>query len=105
MNVITMPTTTNTQANFNGFAFQLQPDTDLGSAILIVEDEQANYEPVAVAANISEGKEMAQADLRARLGRLERDEDPGICPYQYQLWARGVDGRQHVAASRLAAEL
>ena len=73
--------------------------------MLIAEDEEGNYEPISVAANIREGKELAHGDLRERLRRLERDEDPGICPCQYKLWARGVDGRQHVAATWLAAEL
>ena len=42
---------------YNGFAIQMQSETDLGLAMLIVEDEEANYEPIAVAANIREGKE------------------------------------------------
>jgi hypothetical protein len=80
-------------------------ETDLGNATLIAENEEANYEPIAVAANIREGKELAHGDLRERMRRLEQDENPGICPYQSKLWARGVDGRQHVAATWLAAEL
>jgi hypothetical protein len=77
-----VPTTKRTPTKtYNGFAIPLQPETDLGNAMLIAEDEEANYEPIAVAVNISEGKELAQSDLRGRLRRLERDEDPGICPY------------------------
>jgi hypothetical protein len=67
---------------YNGFAVPLQAETDLGNAILIAEDEETNYEPIAVAATIREGKELAQSDLRSRLRRLERDEDPGLCPWQ-----------------------
>jgi hypothetical protein len=105
MNVI-VPTTKRTKTNtYNGFAIPLQPDTDLGNAMLIAEDEEGNYEPIAVAINIREGKELAQSDFRERMRRLEHDEDPGICPWQYKLWARGVDGRQHVAAFWLATEL
>ena len=105
INVIVPTTKRTAPKTYNGFAIPLQPETDLGNAILIAEDEEGNYEAIAVAANIREGKELAQSDLRERLRRLERDGDPGICPYQYKLWARGVDSRQHVAATWLAAEL
>jgi hypothetical protein len=104
INVI-VPITKRTTKTYNGFAFRLQPETDLGNAMLIAEDEESNYEPIAVAMNINEGKELAQCDLRERMRRLERDEDPGLCHWQYRLWARGVDGRQHVAATWLASEL
>ena|ERR1035441_1598086 len=105
MNVIVPNTKRTTTKTYNGFAIPLQPETDLGNAMLIAEDEEANYEPVAVAVNISEGKELAQSDFRGRLRRLESDEDPGLCPWQYKLWARGADGRRHVAASWLASEI
>ena len=106
MNVITMRNTKRTPAKtYNGFAIPLLPETDLGNAMLIAEDEESHYEPIAVAVNISEGKEIAQSDLRGRMRRLERGDEPGLCPYQYKLWARGVDGLQHVAASWLATEL
>ena len=105
MNVIVPNTKRTTTKTYNGFAIPLQPETDLGNAMLIAEDEEANYESDAVAVNISEGKELAQSDFRGRLRRLKCDEDPGLCPWQYKLWARGADGRQHVAASWLASEI
>jgi len=71
----------------NGFAIPLQPDTDLGLAMLIAEDEEGQHEPVAVAGTIQEAKEIAESDLRSRMRRLERGDDPGICPYTYKLWA------------------
>ena len=102
---VVVPTTKRTlTGTYNGFAIPLQPETDLGNAMLIAEDEEANYEPIAVVASIREGKEIAQTDLGGRLLRLEREEDPGLCPFVYKLWARGADGRQHVAASWLATE-
>src|ERR1700733_13200413 len=104
MNVIVAAIKLTTTKTGEGFWMSLQPETDLGLAILIVEDEEENYEPVAVAVNIGESKELAQSDLRERLHRLERDEDPGLCPWVYKLWARGGDGRQHVEASWLATE-
>lgn len=78
--------------NYNGFAIKLQPDTDLGLAMLIAEDDEGQYEPVAVASTINEAKELAESDLRSRMRRLERGDDPGICPFMYKLWARGMDG-------------
>jgi len=78
--------------NYNGFAIPLQPDTDLGSAMLIAEDEKGNYEPIALAGTIREAMQIADEDLQGRLRRLEGDEDPGLCPYVYKLWARGVEG-------------
>jgi hypothetical protein len=54
---------------------------------------------------MNEGRKLAQDDLRARLGRLERDKNPGLCPYMYKLWARGLDGIQQVAATWNVSEL
>src|SRR5690242_14009517 len=82
----------------NGFAFPLQPDTDLGLAMLIAEDDDGHHEPVAVVTTINEAKEIAQSDFRGRMRRLERDEDPGLCPASYKVWARGVDGSYLLAA-------
>ena len=83
--------------SYNGFAIPPEGDTDLGLAMLIVEDGEGHYEPVANAATIDEAKELAADDLRCRRERLERDEDPGLCPYSYKLWARGIDGEFRVA--------
>ena len=81
----------------NGFAIPLQPDTELGMAMLIAEDEEGHHEPVAVASTINEAKEIAQSDLRSRMRRIERGDDPGMCPYIYKLWARGIDGDYRIA--------
>ena len=75
-----------------GFAIQILRDTDLGIATLIAEDEEGHYEPVNYASTLAEGFEMAKDDLRLRQTRLMKDEDPGLCPWQYKLWARGLDG-------------
>jgi hypothetical protein len=84
-------------ASYNGFAIPLQPDTDLGLAMLIAEDEDGHHQPVAVASTINEAKEIAESDLRGRMRCLERGEDPGLCPYTYKLWARGIDGDYRIA--------
>jgi hypothetical protein len=91
--------------SYNGFAIPLQPDTDLGLAMLIAEDEEGHHEPVAVASTINEAKELAESDLRGRMRRLEHGDDPGICPYTYKVWARGIDGDYRIAHEMDAATL
>jgi hypothetical protein len=92
-----MSRTTKQTKSYNGFGMPLENDTDLGLALLIVEDEQGHYEPVANVSTINEAKELAAQDSRRRRERLERDEDPGLCPHSYKLWARGSDGEFRVA--------
>ena len=90
-----MPTTN--QPRNEGFAIPLENNTDLGNAMLIAEDLDGSYIPICVVATISEARETADADLRARLRILDRDEDAGFCPVVYKLWARGVDGDYRLA--------
>lgn len=92
-------TPTRQQPATNGFAIPLQPDTDLGLAMLIAEDDDGNTQPIAVASTIGEAKEIADDDMRGRMRRLERGEEAGICPARYKLWARGIDGKYLVAAT------
>jgi hypothetical protein len=66
--------------------------------VLIAEDEERHYEPVAVVVSIAEAREIAASDFRSRMRRLEREEDPGLCPYQYKVWARGIEGSYLLAA-------
>lgn len=80
-----------------GIAIPLKPGTELGLAMLIAEDEDGHYEPVAVAATIDEAKEIAASDLRDRMRRLERRDDPGLCPDRYTVWARGIGGDYRIA--------
>ena len=82
-----------------GFAIQILRDTDLGIATLIVEDEEGHYEPVNYASTLAEGFEMAKEDLHNRRRLLEIGGDPGLCPWQYKVWARGLEGRMVVAAT------
>ena len=83
--------------SYNGFAIPLQPDTELGLAMLIAEDEEDHHEPVAVVSTINEAAEIAESDLRGRMRRIERGDDPGICPYTYKVWSRGIDGDYRIA--------
>jgi hypothetical protein len=48
--------------------------------MLILEDEEGHHQPVAVASTINEAKELAVDDLRRRMRRLERGDNPGLCP-------------------------
>jgi hypothetical protein len=88
-----------------GFAIQILRDTDLGIATLIVEDEEGHYEPINYASTLAEGFEMAKDDLRLRMKNLEADKDPGLCPYLYKVWARGLDGVHHIAATWNVSDL
>jgi hypothetical protein len=81
-----------------GFAIELNPDTQLGLAMLIAEDEEGHYEPVAVASTINEAKELAQGNMRHKRTELERGGDPGLCPWIYKVWAQGIDGDYRLAA-------
>ena len=95
-----MPLNPEKQTSRNGFAIPLENDTALSLALLIVEDEEGHYEPVANVSTTNEAKELAADDLRRRRERLARDEDPGLCPCSYKVWARGMDG-----GFRLACEI
>jgi hypothetical protein len=66
------------QKVYNGFAVPMLPDTQLGLAMLIAEDEDGHTQPVAVASTINEAKKIAQNDLAGRTRRLERGNDSGL---------------------------
>ena len=102
-----MKTTTknDNQTATTGFAIKLTESTQLGLAMLIAEDEEGQYEPVAVVATLGEAREIAESDLRGRMRRLERGEDPGICPYVYKVWASGIDGFYRIAGELPSASM
>jgi hypothetical protein len=89
-----------TQIKTEGFSIPLQPDTDLGLAMLIAEDDEGKHEPVAVVGTIAEARETAAEDLRSRMRSVEAGGHAGLCPTLYTLWARGING-----AYRLACEI
>jgi hypothetical protein len=37
--------------------------------------------------------------------RLERGNDPGLCPYEYKVWAQGIDGDYRIATTLKASSL
>ena len=71
---------------------QIHPDTDLGLAMLIAEDDEGGYEPVAIASTLSEAYELAASDMALRMKKLNQGNDPGFCPARYALWVRGPWG-------------
>ena len=88
-----------------GFAIEITKTTDLGIAMLIVEDEDGHYQPVGPVVNVNEAYEIAESNMRAKGNELERGGDPGICPYAYRVWAAGIDGDYCTAWLILATEL
>jgi hypothetical protein len=86
-----------TTCDNKGFAFPLQPSTDLGLAMLMAESEDGQHEPVAVVGTISEARDLADSDFRDRMRRLDQGEDAVLCPFLYQVWARGTGGRYRLA--------
>lgn len=93
------------QTSTKGFAIPLTDATDLGLAMLIAESEGSQYEPVAVVSTIGEAREIAASDLRGRMRGLERDQDPGLCPHAYTVWANGIDGDHRIAIELPATSL
>jgi hypothetical protein len=89
----------------DGFAIKLQPDTELGLAMLIAEGDDGQHEPVAVVGTINEARETAQSDFCERMRRLELGADAGLCPAVYKLWARGVDGDYRLACEIVQADV
>lgn len=94
-----------TETPTTGFAIRIGNDTQLGLAMLIAEDEEGNNEPIAVASTINEAIELAQSNYRSKLRRVERDEDPGICPILYKVWAQGLDGDYRLLHEIIATAL
>jgi hypothetical protein len=80
-------TTLNAPHRRAGIAF----DADLGSALLIAESEDGQYEPVTGVGMINEAVEMARANVARRMKELDRGGEP-MRPARYVVWARNADG-------------
>ena len=61
--------------------------------LLIVEDEEGNYEPIGEACSIAEAEEIIASVMRGKLSALESDNDPGICPYIWRGFERNASGQ------------
>ena len=88
---------TNRAPKNSPFACPILDDTNLELAMLIVEDDAGNYEPLGVVVNIREAREIAEDDFRRRVRELERGGTP-LAPALYRVFARGIDGGYHEAA-------
>ena len=75
----------------NGKTSEIKDDANLGLAMLIAEFDGGSYQPVAPVSSISEAREIAASDMRARTKELERGGEP-TCPERYVVWAQGLDG-------------
>ncbi len=71
--------------------------TDLGMAMLIVESDDGNYQPVRNVSTIREARELAGEDVRFRMRRLEQGADP-LCPSRYRVWAQDASGEYATVA-------
>ena len=92
-------------ANASEKTIEIKDDANLGIAMLIAEDEEGNYEPIGAVVSINEAREIAQSNLRSKMRRLEREEDPGLCPFAYKVWAQGLDGTYRPVKEFNAASL
>jgi hypothetical protein len=85
------PAEEQTKNNAAGFTIPLTDETNLGIAMLIVEDHAGDYLPLGLFSTIGEAREIARRDLRYRMKELDLGGEP-ICPAIYKVWARGVAG-------------
>lgn len=62
--------------------------------VLIAEAEELEfgYEVIGVVASASEAREFAALDMARRECLLESGGDPGICPFVYKMFQRGLEG-------------
>ncbi len=81
-------------AAITGLPSRWKTTPTFGLHVLIVEDEEGHYEPIANVSTINEAKELVADDLRCRRERLERDEDPSVSTVRLQAWARGLVARR-----------
>jgi hypothetical protein len=66
---------------------------------MIAEDEEGHYELVAAVVSITEASEIAARNMHAKQRRLEAGDDRGLCPYEYKVWASGIDGGYRVVGT------
>ncbi len=60
-------------------------------SLLVAEDEEGGYEPVALVSTLREARELAAEDFRTRLADVENGESP-LCPDRYAIWVRRSAG-------------
>jgi len=75
----------------------IEPDTDLGSGLLIARSEDGAYEPVSAVSTINEAIEIARGNFQRRLNELDRGGEP-MCPERYVVWARNREGDYEIVS-------
>ena len=90
----------NTTPATPGFACEIKEDTGLGYAMLIAVFGDNTHQPIGIAGNIGEAREIADCDLKRRR-RLNAIGGQGTAPIPtgYRVWARGRGGEYKVAAT------
>ena len=68
----------------------------LGLGMLIAETEDGTYQPIGVVESIEEAKEMASANMAARIRELEKGGSP-MSVYCFKVWANSTNGYRVVA--------
>ena len=67
-------------------------NVELGfGSLLVAEDDEGGYEPVAVVSTLREARELAAEDFRFRLADVESGNSP-LCPDRYAIWVRRSAG-------------
>ena len=79
----------NREANGNK---RVEDYADLGfGSLLVAEDDEGGYEPVAAVSTLREARELAAEDFRFRLADVESGNSP-LCPDRYAIWVRRSAG-------------
>ena len=69
---------------------------DFGLTLIIAENEEGVYQPLAVAGSLNEAREMVDHDRKSRMRDLENGKSP-MCVYCYKIWATGSYGAYKLA--------
>ena len=70
----------------------IDESAELGfGTLLVAEDEEGGYEPVALVSTLREARELAAEDFRSRLADVENGKDT-LCPARYATWVRRSAG-------------
>ena len=73
--------------------------------IIMMHPEEGPGTPINIAATHTEAIELIQSDLKSRHQRLLKGQDPGECPFEYQVWGQERHGYQlhHVYPAQMVA--
>ena len=63
---------------------------DFGLTLIIAENEEGAYQPLAVAGSLNEAMKMVAHDRKSRMRDLEKVKST-MCVYCYKIWATAPD--------------